>query len=82
MKPKYFLLIISKTLRPKFDYRYCIVRFNSYSHENILETDSLCEVKMWLDLKGLKFHSWKQEEYHFSTGIDGIKLILHVELES
>ncbi len=78
MKSKYYLVIISKALRPMYKYRYYIVRESPY--ENVCMTDSIYEVKIWLDLNGLKFKRWYQNNYgHFHTGIEGVKYIISVE---
>ena len=79
MKSEYTLAIISKSLRPMYLFRYYI--FKQFPYENILSTDSLYEVKMWLDLMELKFNRWKQYEYHFKTGIDGVQLMIVIEYE-
>ena len=70
---------MSKSLRPLYYYKYYI--YKSFPHENILSTDSLYEVKMWLDLRGLKFNKFKQYEYHFKTGIDGVQLMIVIKFE-
>ena len=77
MKSKYTLAIISKSLRPMYLFRYYI--FKKFPYENILSTDSLYEVKMWLDLRGLKFNNFKQYEYHFNLGTDGVQLMIVIE---
>ena len=79
MKSEYTLVIISKALRPMYLFRYYIVK--QFPYENILSTDSLYEVKMWLDLRGLKFNKFKQYEYHFKTGIDGVQLMIVIKFE-
>lgn len=79
MKSGYTLVIISKALRPMYLFRYYIVK--QFPYENILSTDSLYEVKMWLDLRGLKFNKFKQYEYHFKTGIDGVQLMIVIKFE-
>ena len=79
MKSEYTLAIISKSLRPMYLFRYYI--FKQFPYENILSTDSLYEVKMWLDLMGLKFNRWKQNEYHFKTGTDGVQLMSVIKFE-
>lgn len=57
-----------------------VVRASPY--KSILSTNSLYEVKIWLNLMGLKFKVWKQQEYHFETGTNGIQLMFIVEFES
>ena len=81
MNSKHILLIISKALRPLYDSRYYIMQVSPYN-KNILKTDSLCEVKMWLDIIGLKFNKWKQYEYHFTLGTNGVQLIFMIEFVS
>ena len=81
MKSKYILLIISKALRPLYDSRYYLMQISPL-HKNIFKTDSLCEVKIWLDVIGLKFNSWKQYEYHFEIGTNGVQLIFMLEFVS
>ena len=80
MKSKYTLLIISKSLRPLYNFRYYILR--SSPSNCILSTDSLYEVKMWLDIMGLRFNRWKQHESHFNIGTNEVQLILIIELET
>ena len=79
MKSEYTLAIISKSLRPMYLFRYYI--FKQFPYENILSTDSLYEVKMWLDLRGLKFNIWKQYEYHYNLGTDVVQLMIVIEYE-
>ena len=81
MNSKHILLIISKALRPLYDSRYYLMQVSPYN-KNILKTDSLCEVKIWLDIIGLKFNKWKQYEYHFTLGTNGVQLIFMIEFVS
>ena len=81
MKSKYILLIISKALSPLYDSRYYLMQVSPL-HKNIIKTDSLCEVKIWLDVLGLKFIKWKQYEYHFEIGTNGVQLIFMIEFVS
>ncbi len=80
MKSGYTLAIMSKSFRPLYNSRYYIFKRTPY--KLILSTDSLYEVKMWLDLRGLKFNRWKQQEYHFNIGTNKFHLMSTIEFES
>lgn len=78
MKSKYTLAIISKSLRPMYLFRYYI--FKQFPYENILSTDSLYEVKMWLDLIGLKY-TGKFRRYSFDQEHSVNNLIFQLDYE-
>lgn len=79
MESGYTLTIISKSLRPLYKFRYYI--FKRFPYKIILSTDSLYEVKMWLDLMGLKFNRWKQQEYHLKIVTNKFHLMSTIEFE-
>lgn len=72
MKSEYCISIMRHT-HPKY-----VVLNHDYDH--IFSTDSKYELKIWLDLNGLKFERWSQKDYnHFNTGIEGVKYMIIVD---
>lgn len=58
-KTKYILTIFSSNFRHLNFKRYCIQDMNTGSE--VMWTDSIYEVRIWMDLNGLKMIYWTQK---------------------
>ena len=61
----YYLIIFSKALRNKYNYRYIV--FDRVQVKSLLQTNSRYELKIWMDLRGVNYTPLKRGELRVSS---------------